>query len=178
MSSDGQGEIFMKITLALTIVYIISFIVLLKLVYSGNKKESSADQLGIFLIIFVAGALALLPTAAIGIILFVILGSTSLVDMIFSLNISINQLIILAISLLVYLFTLDHMIDIVLRYTFGENIIYHSAKCIIRIGAFYLIGEIIAIRQTVNMTMAVGTAVIILIIESLHHLTEKTKHID
>src|SRR5690625_1391797 len=92
MSSDGQGEIFMKITLALAIVYIISFILLLKLVYSGNKKESSADQLGIFLIIFVAGALALLPTAAIGIILFVILGSTSLVDMIFSLNISINQL--------------------------------------------------------------------------------------
>lgn len=168
----------MKIILALAIVYIISFILLLKLVYSGNKKEPSADQLGIFLIIFVAGALALAPTVAIGIILFVILGSTSLVDMIFSLNISINQLIILAISLLVYLFTLDHMIDTILRYTLGENIIYHSAKCIIRIGAFYLIGEIIAIRQTVNMTMAVGTAIIILAIEALHHLTEKTKHID
>src|SRR5690625_1044512 len=90
----------MKIILALAIVYIISFILLLKLVYSGNKKEPLADQLGIFLIIFVAGALALAPTVAIGIILFVILSSTSLVDMIFSLNISINQLIILAISLL------------------------------------------------------------------------------
>src|SRR5690625_3980774 len=106
-------EGFMKIFISLLVVFIISFLLLFKLVYSGNREESEDEKLIFLLVILVSFLLALLPTATIGLILFVVLGSVSTVNMFFSLNISLNQLIVLAISFLVYLFTIDSIVEVV-----------------------------------------------------------------
>lgn len=88
----------MKIFISLLVVFIISFFLVFKLVYSGNKEETEEGKLNFFLVIFVSFLLALLPTAAIGLMLFVLLGSANTVNMVFSLNINLNQLIVLTIS--------------------------------------------------------------------------------
>lgn len=117
--------------------------------------------------------LALLPTAAIGLILFVVLGSANTVNMFFSLNISLNQLIILTISFLVYLFTIDSIVEIVVSHILGKNIFYYSVILLIRIGVFYMIGELVGLTQTVSVTFSTGVVFIILLIEILYNLREK-----
>src|SRR5699024_5496196 len=117
----------------------------------------------------------LLPTAAIGLILFIVLGSANTVNMVFSLNISLNQLIVLAISFLVYLFTVDSIVEIAVKHILGQNTFYYSVILLIRIGVFYMIGELVDLTQTVSVTFSTGMAFIILLIEILYNLREKHK---
>lgn len=166
----------MKIFISLLVVFIISFFLVFKLVYSGNKEETEEGKLNFFLVIFVSFLLALLPTAAIGLMLFVLLGSANTVNMVFSLNINLNQLIVLTISFFVYLFTIDSIIEIVVKHILGKNIFYYSMLLLIRIGAFYLIGDLVGLTQTINVTFSIGVALLILFIEILYNLREKYKN--
>ena len=165
----------MKIFISLLVVFIISFLLLFKLVYNGNKEESEEEKLNFVLVILVSILLALLPTAAIGLILFIVLGSANTVNMVFSLNISLNQLIVLAISFLVYLFTVDSIVEIAVKHILGQNTFYYSVILLIRIGVFYMIGELVDLTQTVSVTFSTGMAFIILLIEILYNLREKHK---
>lgn len=165
----------MKIFISLLVVFIISFLLLFKLVYNGNKEESEEEKLNFVLVILVSILLALLPTAAIGLILYVVLGSANTVNMVFSLNISLNQLIVLAISFLVYLFTVDSIVEIAVKHILGQNTFYYSVILLIRIGVFYMIGELVDLTQTVSVTFSTGMAFIILLIEILYNLREKHK---
>lgn len=169
------GSVFMKVVVSLVVIFIISFLLLLKLVYSGNKQESGENKMGPILIVFVVTILALLPTAAMGLVLFALIGSTNTVNMIFSLNLSMKQLIILAVSFLVYLFTIDSIIEMVVKHILGKGMFYYSAVLLIRIGAFYVIGEVVDLNQKVSLTIAIGVAIIILLIELLYNLREKHK---
>jgi|SRR5690625_2423371 len=169
----------MGVVISLIVVFIISFLLIFKLVYSGNKEESESDKLNFPSVVFVGCLLALLPTAAIAFIIFVLLGSTSAVNVIFSLEISRNQLIILAISLFIYLFSIDSIIEIIVEYIVGKNnTFYFSILLLIRIVAFYLIGFFIGLSQSNSFTMAVGITVIIFLIEVFYHLREKNKEKD
>ena len=165
----------MKIFISLLVVFIISLLLLFKLVYSGNKEESQDEKLNFFLVVLVSFLLALLPTAAIGIILFVILGSANTVNMLFSLHISLNQLVVLAISFLVYLFTIDSIVEIVVKHIVGKNIFYYSVILFTRIGIFYIIGNLVGLIHRVNVTFSTGVALIILLIKVLYNLREKHK---
>src|SRR5699024_3665577 len=165
----------MKIFISLLVVFIISFLLLFKLVYNGNKEESEEEKLNFVLVILVSILLALLPTAAIGLILFIVLGSANTVNMVFSLNISLNLLIVLSFSLLVYLFTVDSIVEIAVKHILGQNTFYYSVILLIRIGVFYMIGELVDLTQTVSVTFSTGMAFIILLIEILYNLREKHK---
>lgn len=168
----------MKIVIALVVVFTISFMLLFKLVYSGNKQEPEDEKINLFLVIFVAFLLALFPTVAIALVLFVLLGSTSAVNMAFSLNISTNQLIMFAIALLVYLFSIDSIIELIVKHILGKNILYYAALLLIRIGAVHTIGTFMGLNQTISITIATGVAFIIFLIEILNHLKEKGKERD
>src|SRR5690625_3738981 len=163
----------MKIFISLLVIFIISFLLLFKLVYTGNKEESQDEKLNFFLVVLVSFLLALLPTAAIGIILFVILGSANTVNMLFSLHISLNQLVVLAISFFVYLFTIDSIVEIVVKHIVGKNIFYYSVILFTRIGIFYIIGNLVGLIHRVNVIFSTGVALIILLIEVLYNLREK-----
>lgn len=165
----------MKIFISLLVIFIISFLLLFKLVYTGNKEESQDEKLNFFLVVLVSFLLALLPTTAIGIILFVILGSANTVNMLFSLHISLNQLVVLAISFLVYLFTIDSIVEIVVKHIVGKNIFYYSVILFTRIGIFYIIGNLVGLIHRVNVIFSTGVALIILLIEVLYNLREKHK---
>lgn len=162
----------MKIFISLLVVFIISFYLLFKLVYKGNKEEPEEEKLNFLLVIFVSFLLALLPTVAIGLALFVLLGSTDAVNILFSLNIGTNQLTVLAISFLVYYFTLDSMIEIVVKHILGKHIFYHIVILLTRTGVFNIIGYLVGLTLTISVITSIGVALIILLIELLYHTWE------
>lgn len=56
--------------------------------------------------------------------------------MLFFKNISLNQLILLAISFLVYLFTIDSIGEIVVKHILEKSFVYYSVILLIRMGVF------------------------------------------
>ncbi|MGY0691895.1 hypothetical protein ACW2QC_03775 [Virgibacillus sp. FSP13] len=125
--------------------------------------------MNLFLVLFVAMVLALLPTVAIGLVLFVLLSSTSAVNMIFSLHVGNDQLIMFAISLLVYLFSIDSLLELIVKHVVGKNLLYFIALLLIRTLAAYTIGKIIGLDQTISFTIAAGVAFIIFLFECLYY---------
>ncbi|WP_029270919.1 hypothetical protein [Virgibacillus alimentarius] len=168
----------MKIVVSFVTVFIISFLLIFKLVYNGNKQEPEGEKIGFFMVIFVTVMLALLPTAAVGLMLFLLLGSANAVNMIFSLNLSVDQLVVLAICFLVYSFIIESIIEIIVKYILGENVFYHSTVLLIRIGVFYVIGKGIGLNPKVSFFIAAGVAIMILLIETLYNWREKNKQKD
>ncbi|MGY0691863.1 hypothetical protein ACW2QC_03610 [Virgibacillus sp. FSP13] len=168
----------MKIIISLIVVFIISFLLLFLWIYSSEKEELKEKRANLFHVVATAFILALGPTVFIGLSLFVLLGSANTVTMIFSLHISTNQLIILAISFFVYLFTIDSVIERIVKYILGRNKFNYVVLLLIRIIGFYLIGKISGLNQTVSITIAVGVAFITLLIEVFFHLREKNKQKD
>lgn len=165
----------MKIVITLLIVFILSFLLICKFIYSENKQEPKEEQGGLFLIVFVSVFFSFLITGTIGLSIFAVLGSTNLVNLIFSLNMGSNQLIALTISFFVYLFVLDDSIGFIVEYIFGKNIIYPAVLTFIRIGIFHIIGYFVGLSHTVSLTMAIGIAFIILFVEGLSCWREKGK---
>lgn len=119
----------MKIVISIMSVFMISFLLISTFVYKNNKKEPEEKRGGLLLVIVTAFFLALAPTVVIALILFVLLGSVATVNMLFLLQISTKQLILISISLLVYLFSIDSMIEIAIKHILGKNIFYYSYDC-------------------------------------------------
>ena len=165
----------MGIIITLSIVFFISFMLIFKLVYSGNKEESEKEKLGFFGVIFVVFLLALLPTATIAFFLFVLLGSTNAINTLFSLQISTKQVVFLAISLLVYLFSIDSIIEIVVKHIVGQRVFYFFIMMLIRILASYAIGLFIGLNQNNSLIIAAGVSLIIFLFEVLYFLKTNQK---
>ncbi|WP_010096697.1 hypothetical protein [Ornithinibacillus scapharcae] len=156
------------------VIYLISFVLILGFIYRGNKKESEEEKMSSTLVIVVSLLLALAPTIGLGFVLFTILGSANLIDMVFSLDLEINQLVILAISILVYLFTVDSIVEIVVEYIVGKKVMYSIVMLLSRIFAFYWIGLIVGFSQLNTFITATGIAVIISILELLYRFRKSS----
>ena len=90
-----------------------------------------------FMVVSVLGFFSLIITGTIGFLIFALLGTTNIVNLIFSLNMNTNHIIALTISFFIYLFILDDIIGFILEYIF-ENIIYSTGLTFIRIGIFHI----------------------------------------
>lgn len=163
----------MKIFVTLAVVYSISLVLILAFVYKSNQKEPEEEKMSIWMVWFVSVLLALMPAIAIAILLLTILGSANVVDMLFSLQLSTNQLIMLTIFILIYLFTIDSIVEIVVKYIVGKGIIYDVIILLSRTFVFYWIALLQKINQMNSFIIALGVAFIILIIELLYHGRKK-----
>ena len=167
----------MEIVITLLIVFILSFLFICRFIYSENKQEPKEEQGGLFLVVFVSVFFSLIITGTIGLSIFAVLGTTNIVNIIFSLNMNTNQLIALTISYFVYLFILDDIIEFILKYILGKNIIYTTILTLIRIGIFHIIGYFVDLSHTISLTIATGVAFIILLIEVLSRSRARDKHL-
>ena len=148
----------MEIVITLLIVFILSFLLICKFIYSENKQEQKEEQDGLFLVVFVSVFFSLIITGTIGLSIFAVLGSTNLVNIIFSLNMDSHQLIALTISYFIYLFILDDIIGFIVKYILGKNIIYTTLLALIRISIFHIIGYFVGLSHKVSLTIATGVA--------------------
>lgn len=164
----------MKIGIFLFVIFIFSFMLLFGFVYSVNKKEDDKDNM--LVLIIVAILFSLIITMVIAFFLFIIIGSTSAIDILFSLNINTGQIITIGISYLIYIFTIDSIVEKILEYLLGKNIIHYFALALTRIGAFYIIGIIINVSQEIILTLSIGVSVIILLFEVLYFVRQAKKN--
>ncbi|MFP3919138.1 hypothetical protein U5N28_15145, partial [Lysinibacillus telephonicus] len=88
-------------------------------------------------------------------------------DTLFSLNITTNQLIVIGIFFLIYWLTIDNIFEKLFEYLFGENIYAILSVALTRIAAFYIIGIIISLNNSVNITISIGVSIILLVIDAL-----------
>ncbi|WP_066192144.1 MULTISPECIES: hypothetical protein [Gracilibacillus] len=158
----------MLVTIVLLLIYALSFV----LIYQITKQDKEE---GMSVVIVATTLLALIPTAVIALIGFVIFGSTSLINQLFSLEIPTSQLIMLAIGILVYLFTLDSIIEIFIKYIFRKPLLVHLMMGVIRIGLFYIVSGMVGLPDHMSLILAVGVSVIVLLFERLYEIQEKNK---
>ena len=95
------------------------------------------------------------------------MGSTTVIDTLFFLNINTNQLIVIGISFLIYWFTIDNILEMLFEYLLGENPYAILSLAPTRMAAFYIIGIILNLNNTVNMTISIGVSLILLAIDML-----------
>ncbi|MFL0507177.1 hypothetical protein ACH0B5_15665 [Ureibacillus sp. 179-F W5.1 NHS] len=155
----------MKITIFLLFIYILSFIILFLFLNKENKKEESKDSIP--MVIYSSILFAFIITIAIAFFLFLLIGSTSVIDTLFSLNIATNQLIVIGISFLVYWLTLDSIFEKVFEFFMGETLYTAFSLAITRVAAFYIIGVLMRLDEHIDLTISIGVSVILLIIDGL-----------
>ena len=163
----------MKIVIFSSVIFIPIFILLFWFIHHENKKEKEKDSL--LTIIIVATLFSVILTVVFVFFLFLIMGSTTVIDTLFSLHINTNQLITIGISFLIYWLTVDNIIEKFFEYLFGENIYAIFSLAVARMAAFYIIGIILNLNDTINMTISIGVSLILLVIEMLffHKMNSK-----
>lgn len=161
----------LKILLFLSVICILSFFLLFWFMHHVNKKEDKKDSL--LALIVVAILFSVIITFVFAFFLFLIIGSTRVIDTLFSLNISTNQLIVIGISFLIYWLTIDNIFEKVFEYLFGENIYAILSLALSRVAALYIIGIIIKLNIATNMTISIGVSLIFLVIEVLYFLKKR-----
>ncbi|MCM3442180.1 hypothetical protein AB3Z07_14650 [Metabacillus halosaccharovorans] len=161
----------MNISIFLLIIFILSFLILFWFTHHENKKEEKKD--GLLTLLVVAGTFSVIITLVFALFLFLIMGSTSVIDIMFSLELTTNQLLVIGISFLIYWFTIDNILGKFFEYLLGENIYALLALAISRLVSFYMIGTLIKLNEDMNMTISIGVSIILLSIEVLYFLRKK-----
>ena len=105
------------------------------------------------------------------------MGSTTVIDTLFSLNINTNQLIAIGISFLIYWFTVDNILEMLFEYLLGENPYAILSLAPTRMAAFYIIGIILNLNNTVNMTISIGVSLILLAIDMLFFFRKERSYL-
>ncbi|WP_217587194.1 hypothetical protein [Lentibacillus saliphilus] len=149
------------------ILFLVSFSLLFMFVL---KRENTKDGLSSLVhICFASALLALVPTFVIGLFLFAIFGSTNLVTMIFAFEISTGKLIVISIAYLVYLFTIDSVIEGIAETFFRNDRIISKAVMVFVFRVIILTGValMVGVHWEPSGALAVGVAGIVGVIEVL-----------
>lgn len=147
--------------------------------YFINKREDTKERLSNALLIFVAILFAVFITVVFACLFFIIVGSANVMNSMFSLNMSTEQLIVMSISFFVYWITIDNIFETLFEHLFGKSVYALLSLMLSRVASFYLIGIFIPLNEVVNLTFSIGVALIISTIDGLYFFRkEKKKEID
>ena len=79
------------------------------------------------------------------------------------------------ISFLIYWFTVDNILEMLFEYLLGENPYAILSLAPTRMAAFYIIGIILNLNNTVNTTISIGVSLILLAIDMLFFFKKNCK---
>ena len=96
-------------------VFAVSFLLFFIFINRGNRRESEEERLSIPMTGFVAFILSVIPVFIAAFFLFVVFGSANVINMLFSLEISKSQLLLLSTIYLIYLFSLDNLFQVLIK---------------------------------------------------------------
>lgn len=122
---------------------------------------------------FVAGLFALLFTLILAFFYLLIMGSTVIIDSLFTLQINSNQLTKLVIFYLLYWLILDTFFEGLSEHLLGKNVLARFFIALFRMVIFFIIGNFIGLTNRDNWILSIGVAVILLLIDLLYLLRKK-----
>lgn len=156
----------MKLVISITvIIFVLLFLVLFGWMLISEKKENKLTRGGIFGLTIAAFFLALLITLVLGLGLFTLFGSIKMTNTLFDLELNMKQIGVVFIAYLIFLLTVDNVIDFLVKHIIGENLFYPIFLLLIRTFTLHMIGLIIGIQQTSSFIIAGVVAFIIFLIE-------------
>ncbi|WP_282033571.1 hypothetical protein [Metabacillus indicus] len=161
----------MKIPFLLCIIFILSFVVLYWFFTRENKKDKDKDSP--LALISMAMLFSVLSTLVFAFFLFVIIGSMKVVDSVFSLQIDTGQLLIVGTCYLIYWLTIDSIFSKISDYLMGDTIYSNLSISLSRAAAFYIIGIFTNLSEDINLTLSIGVALILLVIDTSYSFYSK-----
>jgi len=157
----------------LIIIFILSFLGIYWLVRTVDNKNESKDS--VLTLLSVTFVFSILSTLFFAFVLFVIIGSTSVVNKVFSLSLTTNQLVTIGISIFIYSLTLDNVLEKVFEYLFNKSMLAIVVLTLSRIVSFYIIGFLLKLNETTNITISVGVSLILLVVDGLYYYRDQSK---
>ena len=152
----------MGILLFLLVFFVFFFLLLFWFFQHENKKEEKKSSFLVLLKMSIFFSLIL--TLVVAFFLFLIIGSTSVIDRVFSLDITNKQLVVIGITYFLYCFTLDNFFEFLFEYIFGKNMYALGSLTLSRIAAFYIIGILIDLNNDINTVISIGLSLIFLVV--------------
>lgn len=156
-------------------IFILSFLLFFVWIFIAERKEESSEKKNVFIISLVSFCLALIVTLAFGASIFLLLGSIKMTNTLFDLDLTIKQVGFIFIGYLIFLFTIDNVIELVVKVIVGKNVANPILLLLIRIFALHMIGLFIGIHQTSSFLVATVVALFIFLIEIYVFLREQEK---
>ena len=163
----------MGILLFVSVFFVLFFLLLFWFFQHANKKEDKKDSFLVLLAMSIFFSLVL--TLVVAFFLFLIIGSTSVLDRVFSLNITNKQLVVIGITYFLYCFTLDNFFEFLFDYLFGKSIYALGYLTLSRMAAFYIIGILINLNNEINTVISIGLSLIFLVVNLIDLEKIKTK---
>lgn len=163
----------MNIFVVLIIIFILSFLGIYWLVRTVDNKNESKDS--VLTLLSVTFVFSILSTLFFAFVLFVIIGSTSVVNKVFSLSLTTNQLVTIGISIFIYSLTLDNVLEKVFEYLFNKSMLAIVVLTLSRMVSFYIIGFLLKLNETTNITISVGVSLILLVVDGLYYYRDQSK---
>ncbi|MBU8565386.1 hypothetical protein KM914_02850 [Virgibacillus pantothenticus] len=156
----------MKLVISITvIIFVLLFSVLFGWMLISEKKEDKLNRSSILGLTIAAFFLALLITLVLGLGLFTLFGSIKMTNTLFDLELNMKQVGFVFIAYLIFLSTVDNVIDFLVKHIIGENLFYLIFLLLIRTFILHMIGLIIGIQQTSSFIIAGVVSFIIFLIE-------------
>ena len=165
--------LYIKIIIFLITVFIVLFLLVFQMICKGEKEEIKENKMKIFSAFGAAIILALAPTVVLGFILFLLFGSTSFLNEMFSLHISKSQLAFIAIAFLIYFFTIDSIIEFIISYILGKHMFNLFLLLFLRILFLYPICLFFHLEQFSSLIIAFVISLITFLIEIVNFFKNK-----
>ena len=164
----------MNIIFATLGIWIIATLSIFAFIRRSERQEPEGEGKGPGIIAITSVLLALPVAAMMGGILFALAGSVQVVGWLFDLEMSPGKVGIFVIGVLVYLFTVDSLIELFLKSVMGKSVMVKWVLLFTRVLAFYGIGLLVGAQDQTALPVAAGLAVMLLVIESLFRLLKKS----
>lgn len=163
----------MLLVILLLTVFIVSFVLLSIWIRKSNRKDETEERMSVVLIMGVAGVFALLLTGVAAFFWFLFLGSTNVINTLFSLEISKKDLLLMSVVYLVFIFTLDNIFQVLVKLLTSQKYMFYFLMLWIRMVAFYLIGDFFSLTHYTNIVISGGVALIWSLLELLYEWKTK-----
>lgn len=164
----------MNIIFATLGIWIIATLSIFAFIRRSERQEPEGERKGPGIIAVTSVLLALPVAAMMGGILFALAGSVQVVGWLFDLEMSPARVGVFVIAVLVYLFTIDSLIELFLKSVMGKSMMGKLVLLFTRVLAFYAIGLIVGSQDRTAIPVAAGLAVMLLVFEALFRLLKKS----
>ncbi|KZE38705.1 hypothetical protein AV656_07320 [Bhargavaea cecembensis] len=164
----------MNIIFATLGIWIIATLAIFSFIRGSERQEPEGQGKGAGIIAITSVLLALPVAGMMGGILFALAGSVQVVGWLFNLEMSPGKVGVFVIAVLVYLFTIDSLVELFLKSVMGKSLTGKLVLLFTRVLAFYGIGLLVGAQEQTALPVAAGLAVMLLVIETLFRLLKKS----
>ena len=163
----------MLILLIAAAAWIVCIVPIYAFIRYTNKRETDEERMSAGMTIAVSVLIALFPAGVLAAMLLAVMGSVHTLGLLFDIDLSGGGILLLAVAIFVYLFTLDSVVAAVLGAVAGDGVVQTLLLLAVRSLAVFSICRLFEVGERGSLILGVGVAAIIWAFEWLIETKEK-----